>query len=333
MTKEKELNFKNITIKTSAEKYLNNIKTKALLIYSTTSLAKIKITNSNIICINYREITKKENNIKKYSTSYDFVESVIGLGGGSAIDVAKYVAFTLNKKFICIPSILSTNAYSTNSIVVVKDDGCKKTVKYKMPNKIIFDKKIIKEAGEINLLGLVDVLSIYTACIDWKLAENNGVEKVDLDIYKKAQDILLKVINLVENNTVDEILDNVEGIYNIIGDAGYITNIYGCGRPESGSEHIFASLLEKYVEIPHGIAVGLGIAIMSTAQKCFSNQIKDILVKLGVFKNLKNYNINKDFISMILNEIKPRKDRFTIINLYDFNNENIKAINNFIQIF
>jgi len=69
---------------------------------------------------------------------------VVGLGGGSALDVAKYIGATYNKKIILIPTTFS-GAEMTHE-VVLKRDGKKwadKQDKY-VADVVIYDEKLLK---------------------------------------------------------------------------------------------------------------------------------------------------------------------------------------------
>jgi succinate semialdehyde reductase len=68
------------------------------------------------------EITEKI--IKKFSKSN--INFVIGLGGGSSLDVAKYVAYKLKKKKIMIPTTFGSGSEVTR-ISVLKVNGKKKS--------------------------------------------------------------------------------------------------------------------------------------------------------------------------------------------------------------
>ena len=328
-----ELDFRKVTIRQDIDSFLQSVQEPSVVVFSPRSLKNYKIENKYLTYINYKDLTKKETNIQSQAKNWQDCAQVIAIGGGSCIDVAQYLSTLLNKKFVCIVTMLSTNAFSTNSIIMVQDDNKKRTIKASLADKIILDTKEILNAGKMNLFGLADVLSIYTACNDWDFAEKCGVEKIDYKIYKQAQNILSEALALVKNNTQEDLLISVDKMYDIIGRAGLITNIYGSGRPESGSEHIFASTLERYIDIPHGLAVSIGITLMSIAQGRQSEDIYLALKKLGMYDAIERYNVSDSLIIKVLNEIAPRVDRYTVIDVFDFTPENNqKLINEFRQI-
>ncbi len=311
-----ELNyFNDVMKKMSIYDYLNNINKKILFIYSPTSMEKIKLDNKQMVMENWHNISKNIIQIDKYIERLEGIEEIITLGGGSTIDIGKYISYQLNIKYTCIPSMLSTNSYATNKVALIKD-GKKVTLEAKMPDKIIIDDDILKLSKEENLYGLADVLSIYTALYDWNIANKDIGESKDKEIYYKAENLLREVLEFIENNSLDEIIQNNIKLFEFIGIAGYITNLYGTGRPESGSEHIMAKEIERRIEIPHGISVSLGIIIMTIMQKRNLDRILQCMKKIKVIDKMQEYGISKEFITSCLEDLKPREDRYTIVNRY-----------------
>jgi glycerol dehydrogenase-like iron-containing ADH family enzyme len=164
-----------------------------------------------------------------------------------------------------------------------------------------------------NLFGLADVLSIHTALKDWQFAAEYNSEIIDKEVFEQASSLLNKVHAFILNSDVNEISHEVPKLFKFIGESGHITNIYGSGRPESGSEHIFARILEQRIDIPHGISVSLGILLMSILQGNFSKEIRECVKKLGTLKFIDEHNLTRELIEAVLTELRPREDRFSII--------------------
>lgn len=321
--------FLNVTIEQDISEYIDTLDKNKLLIFSPTSIRKIKISNDKIQMENWHSITKNKQKIDKYIESIDSrIDEIITFGGGSVIDIGKYIAYKLNIKCTCIPSMLSTNSYATNKVAIIKNEK-KITLNAKMPDKIIIDNMVLKLSEKENLYGLADVLSIYTALYDWKIANEDINEKIDENIYKEAEKLLKEVINFINTNTFSKITENNLKLYEFIGRAGYITNLYGTGRPESGSEHILAKEIESKINLPHGISVSIGIIIMSIIQNQYNEDIAKAIMKLKILDKGKEHDLNMKIIVESLKNIKKREDRYTIIN----RNDKISNINEVIQKF
>lgn len=139
--------FSDIVVKTDIIEYLNNVSKKSLLIYSPTSANKIdlfsKLDNKNIIPISTHETKKDTNIIENLLHKYNDIEYSIGFGGGTAIDVAKYIGCKKNIEIIAIPSMLSTNVYSTDKVLMITN-GIKSTLDSRLPDAIVYDENILK---------------------------------------------------------------------------------------------------------------------------------------------------------------------------------------------
>lgn len=311
--------FMDIAIKRNVEQYINNLDEHTLFIYSPTSINKIKFENDKVEIINWHDISKKIENIDIVVKKLKKIKKVVTFGGGSTIDIGKYISHKLKNEYICIPSMLSTNSYATNKVALI-ENGKKTTLEAKMPDCIILDDNILKMSETENLYGLADVLSIFTASYDWKLASLDIGEKIDKKIYDMSINLLNEVMQFIKQKSFEEIINNNNKLFEYIGIAGYITNLYGTGRPESGSEHIFAKELESMIDIPHGISVSLGIILMSIAQERKLDEIINSIYKLKVLDKQYSYGINKDIIQRCTRNLKPRNGRYTIVDKY-FNND------------
>jgi len=136
-----------------------------------------------------------------------------------------------------------------------------------------------------------------------------------------ALDLFYRVKSFISSNTLEFISDNVKQIFEYIGMSGHITNLYGTGRPESGSEHIFAKKIESLINVPHGIAVSLGIILMSIMQERDVDEIIDIIKTIKVLDRCEEYGINRSIIEKSLLTVMPRNERYTIVNRFYNNNE------------
>ena len=320
-------NFKEICIKQDIIEYLNNVQERALLVYSPTSAQKIdlfnRLNNENLVLLSTHVTDIDTTKINNYLNLNTGIELVIGYGGGTAIDIAKYIGDKLEIYVVAMPAMLSTNVYSTDKVLMSENDEVR-TLDSKLPNLIVYDEDVLKLSSVENLYGFADVLTIYTASKDWYISYEHNEDKLDKEIYKMDIDLLNSTMEYILNNSYKEIKDNLFEMFNFIGMVGHITNLYGSGRPVSGSEHIFAKALEQRILVPHGISVGLGILIMSLYQDSYTKEIEKCFEKLKIFDYTDKYHVTKNLIMENLEELKPREGRYTIVNILDRDDIKIK---------
>lgn len=306
------LHFQDVTQVRSANDYLSSLTQDTLVIYSPTSLRHVNLNNDKVHMIDSRIFGRSVDFIKALAKSKRTYTNIVSLGGGTATDVAKYIAHQSNATFTCIPSMLSTNAFATNKVALVVNEE-KVTLDAKLADKIILDTSLLQTSPQQNLYGIADILSIHTALKDWLDAEKRGVEMIDKKTFDQASLLLERVIKFVADTDANHISYEIPTLFSYIGESGHITNLHGTGRPESGSEHIFAKALEKRIDIPHGVSVSLGILIMSILQDNYSSEVAATIKKIGTLKFIDEVGITKKLIEDTLASIQPRDDRYSII--------------------
>lgn len=323
------MKFKWKVIECNYVEYLNNIKDRILFIYSPTSKEiNNLVLNDNYINFNTKELTQNVIELEERIKKLPEFDIIVAFGGGTAIDQAKFFGSRLNKKVIVIPTMISTNAYATDKVALYENNK-KLTLLAKDPDIILLDKEVLKRSSLKNVYGLVDVLSIYTALNDWDLAIKYNNESIAVE-YSYAHKLLLETLSFINNHTYDKIINDTYKIFELVGKAGIITDIYGSGKPESGSEHIFAKELEVIKRVPHAISVSNGILLMSLLQNKFSEEVLSAIKKLRVFEDEHLYGINEELLKEAFFNVKVRPDRFTIVNLN--NNDLEKTFKEFCNI-
>lgn len=207
----------------------------------------------------------------------------VGLGGGSSLDVAKYVAWRRSLPVILIPSILSVDACVTET-AAVRREGRVRYVGKIVPENIIIDFAFLKKAPKrFNRAGAADILSIFTALFDWQLAHERTGESYDPNIAQEARALLSSL-----DEQAEEVGDvSSEGL-RFLAEAFAIEDAFctrfGASRPEEGSEHYFAYNLEFITKrsFLHGELVGLGIVVMASLQGRDINWVIDLLGRLRI---------------------------------------------------
>lgn len=260
--------------------------------------------------------------------------SVIGIGGGRAIDVAKFIAWRRNLPLFQMPTSTSVNAvFAHRSAVRIK--GVIHAIGWAVPEVVYVDYDIIKNAPpHINRAGVGDVFCIHTALYDWKLATERGKEKLypwDEELAEKAKKVLQSVrekaseINKVSNEGIRTLMEAHRW-------TGASYHNYGWNnRPTMGSEHFFYNILEYLTkkELIHGEIVCLGIVFMSLLQDNDFEGIWKSIKEVGVRIRPDEIGVTWNEVIKALKEIKKyakqqEESYYTIINEKEVTDEIIK---------
>ena len=203
-------------------------------------------------------------------------DTVVGIGGGQAIDLAKYFAWKRGIRLVSIPTVLSVDAFVTPAAGIRRNHEVE-YVGETSPDPLVIDYDLVRTApAELNIAGVGDLLSCHTATFDWCLADQVGkseykFSQADVD---KARAILAGVMNQADqirrctDAGLQAIVDGYLQINTICLPAGHY-------RVEEGSEHYLFYELEERLKRPfvHGNIVGLGIYLLSRLQDNDPNRV------------------------------------------------------------
>ena len=112
--------------------------------------------------------------VERVEASLPAADVIVGLGGGQALDMAKYVAWRRGVDPVLVPAIASVDACVTNT-VAVRDAGRVRYIGFAVPQVVLADFDLLQSApAHLNRAGIGDILSIHTALWDWRIAAERG---------------------------------------------------------------------------------------------------------------------------------------------------------------
>jgi glycerol-1-phosphate dehydrogenase [NAD(P)+] len=214
--------------------------------------------------------------------------SVIGLGGGQAVDVAKFFAWRRRLPLFQVPTALTVNA-PWGHRAGLRDGPRVRYLGWAVPEAVYIDLDVIRAAPPaLNRSGVGDVLCYHTAHHDWRLAHEHGKTEhrwpYDERLVAAARRRLEAVLAHLDD--IREV--NEDGIRTLalahrwggstFHDAGWNP------RHIEGVDHFFFYNLERLTgrHFIHGQPVGLGIYVGSLWQHNRAGEMLEALHRAGV---------------------------------------------------
>lgn len=189
---------------------------------------------------------------------------VLGVGGGTKIDLAKLSSARQGVPFISVPTTASHDGMASPFASL---KGLKRpySVMAQSPMVVIADTSIIIKAPSRFLSsGCGDIMAKFTSTRDWKLA------------HEKTKEYYAQYTSSLSLMSAQHVAENVEMIkpgseeglrvvLEALVSCGVAMGIAGTSRPCSGSEHLFSHALDMIADKPamHGEQCGLGTIMMA----------------------------------------------------------------------
>ena len=240
---------------------------------------------------------------------------IVGIGGGKALDFAKYAANLLRLPFISVPTSTSNDGFCspTSSLTV---EGKRKTVKSGIPFGVVIDLDIISGCPHVFFYsGLGDMVSKITALRDWKEAFNRGLERYN------------DFASMLAYNSLDLLF--IKHSYDISSPefqrslttsllmSGIAMEVAGTSRPASGSEHLISHALDEVSKAPkmHGLQVGTATYLCARLQNNNSAEsVGEILSRTGFFDFVRQNPFDKnEFIEAVRLAPSVKPGYYTIL--------------------
>jgi glycerol-1-phosphate dehydrogenase [NAD(P)+] len=242
-------------------------------------------------------------------------EVVLGIGGGTKIDVAKLSSARRGTPFISVPTTASHDGIAS-PVAALK--GLKKpySVMAQAPMAIVADTDVIFQSDyRFTASGCGDVISKFTAVHDWELSH-----KVKNEYYGEyAASLALMSAKLLMKNA-DIIKPGIEEGLRVILEAliscGVAMSIAGSSRPCSGSEHLFSHALDLVApnKAMHGEQCGVGTIMVAHLYKMNWKGIKETLQKAGAPTTAEDLTVNPEsVVEALVRACTIRSDRYTLL--------------------
>ncbi|MEM3741780.1 MAG: iron-containing alcohol dehydrogenase [Nitrososphaerota archaeon] len=249
--------------------------------------------------------------------------TVIAVGGGTVIDVAKYTAYKNEAFFLTVPTALSHDGIVSPIVSLFSESG-RRSIVTKAPIFSLIDLDLISKAPKILLSsGFGDLLAKVVSIKDWQLGRDETGEKYCYTAEKytmKAVEIVVGCLKMGRVKDYEKIAEAL--IY-----SGISMMIAGSSRPASGSEHLFSHYIDMYSSrrAPHGIQCALGTLPSSLYHERYNpnwwknpdyewRQLRRYMEKAGIPLSLNQLGIPVEIaVKALVFSPDIRREKFTIL--------------------
>lgn len=214
--------------------------------------------------------------------------SIIGLGGGQALDVAKYFAWLKRVPLFQVPTAMTVNA-AFGHRSGLRFDGNVRYIGFAIPEAVYVDFDVIQAAPPLlNRSGVCEIFCYHTAHADWRLADRRGKTEAkwpyDQRLVDEAQGVLASVMaHLDDIHAVNE--EGIRALMNANRWGGATFHNAGWNpRHIEGIDHFLFYALEYYTgkKFIHGQPVCLGIYVGSLLHDDRAEEMLQAIHRVGV---------------------------------------------------
>ncbi len=225
-----------------------------------------------------------ENAVRVFAAMPKKIKVVVGIGGGKALDTAKYLAFLARLPYISVPTSLSNDGFCSPQSSLTMNDK-RRSLPARLPQGVVIDVAVCLGAPKsLWLSGVGDLVSKLTAVVDWKTAFHRHGEPVD-DLAALLSDATVyQFVGAPAFNAAGTALLGTALMLN-----GIAMEICGSSRPASGSEHLISHALDATSRRPrlHGLQVGVATYVVSRLQGRQDDTINQLFGKTGFWDEIK----------------------------------------------
>jgi glycerol-1-phosphate dehydrogenase [NAD(P)+] len=208
--------------------------------------------------------------------------AIVTVASGTVADIGKTVAHELGGlPHVIVQTAASVNGFADDQSVLLRN-GVKRTTPSRWPDVLVLDGAVLRDAPPaMNLAGLGDLVSMFTATPDWYLAREVGMDdSFSATATALGRDLGEELLALAPVLAANEDAAVVR-LAEILALSGISMGVAGRTAPSSGMEHTVSHLLEMAAErrgwdtALHGAKVGVTTIIAALTWRHVRRRVAD----------------------------------------------------------
>jgi glycerol-1-phosphate dehydrogenase [NAD(P)+] len=242
---------------------------------------------------------------------------LLGIGGGTVIDVAKMAADDLGIGFVSVPTTASHDGIVSGRGSIPEGDT-RHSVAADPPLCVIADTAIIADAPwQFITAGCADIISNYTAVKDWQLAHR--LKNVEYSEYSGALSQMTAEMLVGNADSIKEGLEESAWlVMKALVSSGVAMSIADSSRPASGAEHLISHQLDRIAggTALHGHQVGVAsitTEYLHSGQDGHWHNVHDALASIGAPTTSEELGHTTDDLIEAMTTAHEIRDRYTIL--------------------
>ena len=283
------------------------------LLQSILDMARQSLRDHDITSALFHEVTEAsvEEAVRLLGAVPLSCKALIGLGGGKALDVAKFTASLTGLPYFAVPTSLSNDGFCSPQASLTLE-GKRRSLPTHLPEAIVLDLAVCQGAPlTLWHSGIGDLSSKFTAVSDWKLAfHRRGVPVNDLAALMSDA----SVFQFMACPAPDE--QGLRLLATALMLNGIAMEIAGSSRPASGSEHLISHALDMTGarQRLHGLQTGTAAYLVSSLQNGNHHKaIGELFARTGFWESVRKDPFSKEEWRIAVERAPSMKEDFYTI--------------------
>lgn len=245
-------------------------------------------------------------------------DAVVGIGGGSCLDVSKLVASLSGIPFVSVPTQLSHDGICSPVAVVPDPSTDKASLPVHGPLAVFISIPTLLTAPLRSLrAGVGDIISNPLALRDWELAATLGHDEIDRAGWELSVESYHLIEPLLEKDFLDSRPDaeSLALLANALVVSGMSMMISRSSRPASGAEHKISHAIDEVLggRALHGEQVAFGCIISAALHQDDPQRWRALLRRLRLPEHPRDLGLTSDDLVAVLLGAPATRPRFTIL--------------------